>query len=126
MKKISLIIALFVSAISFANAQNNTSETYVTGYTRSNGTYVQGHYRTVANSTINDNYSTYPNVNPHTNKAGTIKPDYYSTPTYSQKSLYNSPPTNKSYSPPSPKPSTYSNYSTPSTNLSTYKSLFNK
>lgn len=44
---------------------------YVNGYRKSNGTYVQGYYRTSANHTVRDNYSTKGNVNPYTNKRGT-------------------------------------------------------
>ncbi|MFL6726011.1 MAG: hypothetical protein ACJ8FS_05805 [Sphingomicrobium sp.] len=48
-----------------------TGEHYVSGYTRSNGTYVTGHYQTNPNSTRNDNYSTRGNINPHTGEPGT-------------------------------------------------------
>jgi major membrane immunogen (membrane-anchored lipoprotein) len=123
MKKITLIIALIISAISFANAQYNSSKTYVSGYTKSNGTYVQGHYRTSSNSTINDNYSTYPNVNPHTGKLGTVKPDY-ATPTYSQKSTYNSTKSHNSYS---NSTKSYNSYSTPTYRITPspqYKSVY--
>lgn len=56
-----------------------TSEHYVSGYTRSNGTYVSGHYQTNANGTRNDNYSTRGNINPHTGVPGT-KPRDEDTP----------------------------------------------
>lgn len=39
-------------------------------YIRSNGTIVQRHYQTNANSTRNDNWSTRGNVNPFTGKPG--------------------------------------------------------
>jgi hypothetical protein len=48
-----------------------TGEHYTSGYFRSNGTYVSGHYQTNPNSTRNDNYSTLGNVNPHTGEPGT-------------------------------------------------------
>lgn len=57
--------------------QVNPNNSYVNGYYKSNGTYVQGYYRTKPNNTINDNYSTYPNVNPYNGKQGTIRPNYY-------------------------------------------------
>ena len=54
MKKIILTIAMaLIGVIAFSQ----TSE-YVNGYPKSNGTYVQGYYRTVANNTVYDNYST--------------------------------------------------------------------
>lgn len=80
MKKLVILFSLFIlSTICFCQVNQNNH--YVNGYTKSNGTYVQGYYRTNPNSTNVDNYSTYPNVNPYTGKTGTVTPDnYYSTP----------------------------------------------
>ena len=75
MKKI-LIIGFFSILGTISFGQVNSSSTYVNGYTKSNGTYVQGHYKTTPNNTINDNYSTKPNVNPYTGKQGTASPSY--------------------------------------------------
>jgi hypothetical protein len=47
------------------------SHTYVSGYSKNNGTHVAPHYRTKANSTKADNFSTKGNVNPYTDKVGT-------------------------------------------------------
>lgn len=44
---------------------------YVNGYTRSDGTYVQGHYRSSPNSYQYDNYGTSGNSNPYTGERGT-------------------------------------------------------
>lgn len=44
---------------------------YVSGYTKQDGTYVAPHYQTNPNNTVNDNYSTKPNVNPYTGQEGT-------------------------------------------------------
>jgi hypothetical protein len=74
-----------VSAVSFARGgsygggshgyhSTGTGEHYVSGYTRSNGTYVTGHYQTNSNDTRYDNWSSRGNVNPHTGKEGTIDP----------------------------------------------------
>jgi hypothetical protein len=60
---IAALLSIFV--VSAAHA-----DTYVNGYTRRDGTYVQGHYRSNANSTYNDNYSTRGNYNPYTGEAG--------------------------------------------------------
>ena len=46
----------------------------VRGYYKSDGTYVQPHYRTYPNSTVTDNYSFKGNYNPYTGKEGT---NYY-------------------------------------------------
>jgi hypothetical protein len=62
MKK--LLFAVLLSGYAFA-------DTYVDGYVRQDGTYVQGHYRSSPNNTTSDNYSTYGNTNPYTGKSGT-------------------------------------------------------
>lgn len=65
MKKILLTIATasIVAASAFA-------DTWVSGYYRSDGTYVQGHYRSSPNQYKYDNYSTWGNVNPYTGEKG--------------------------------------------------------
>jgi len=99
-----LAITLFLFGFIFCGyGQVNSNSTYVNGYYKSNGTYVNGYYRTAPNKTINDNYSTYPNVNPYTGKKGTVKPTYYTsptyytTPTYYSKPAYKAPKTNYYY-----------------------------
>lgn len=94
MKKLFfLIVFFFTTALTFAQ-----SEVWVNGYTRSNGTYVQGYYRTAPDYTINNNWSTVGNVNPHTGRAGTVSRSssysstYYSAPAYTQ-SYYSTPTT---------------------------------
>lgn len=59
---------------------SGVGEHRVSGYTRSNGTYVAPHYQTNADSTRNDNYSTRGNVNPHTGKEGTKPRDGETSP----------------------------------------------
>lgn len=110
MKKLFfLIVFFFTTALTFAQ-----SEVWVNGYTRSNGTYVQGYYRTAPDYTINNNWSTVGNVNPHTGRAGTVSRSsfnsstYYSAPAYTQSyysasSTYTTPsytPTNIIYTGP--------------------------
>lgn len=60
-----------VSTFSFADK-------YVNGYTRSNGTYVQGHMRSDVDSSFGNNYSTKGNVNPYTGQIGTKTQSYES------------------------------------------------
>lgn len=64
-KNIFLIIFLLLSTTILS------ADTYVDGYSRSDGTYVEGHYRSSPNDTVYDNYSTDGNVNPYTGKEGT-------------------------------------------------------
>lgn len=66
MKKIMLLTFLISSAA--------MADTYVNGYYRSNGTYVQPHYRSDSNDTKLDNWSTQGNVNPYTGQQGTKDP----------------------------------------------------
>lgn len=55
-------------------ANSAYSDTYVRGYTRSDGTYVQPHYRSSPDGNVWNNYSTKGNVNPYTGKRGTVDP----------------------------------------------------
>ena len=48
----------------------NPSNHYTPGYTRQNGTHVNGYHATNPNSTGTDNYSTKGNVNPWTGQPG--------------------------------------------------------
>lgn len=69
MKRLFLLLTLAFCLYSFGQ------DVYVNGYYRSNGTYVAPHYRTSPNKTVNDNYSTLGNYNPHTGKWGTLPRD---------------------------------------------------
>lgn len=66
-----ILITMFLL---FALSCEVYAATYVRGYTRRDGTYVSGHYRSTPNYTRLDNYSTKGNYNPYTGKAGTINP----------------------------------------------------
>lgn len=70
----TLIAILSISGAALAQSYGNS--TYQNGYYRSNGTYVQGHYKTQSNGTNRDNYSTYGNTNPYTGKSGSRAQDY--------------------------------------------------
>jgi hypothetical protein len=70
MKKAILPLVLLASVIT-ANAQDYH---YNRGYYRNNGTYVQPHWQTNPDGNINNNWNTYPNVNPFTGRPGTIRP----------------------------------------------------
>lgn len=47
-------------------------EVFVHGHKRNNGTIVESYYRTKANGTVSDNYSTKGNVNPYTGRVGSV------------------------------------------------------
>ena len=77
MRKLALacVSAAAVSGVVAAIAPAEAG--YVHGYTRSNGTYVQGHYRSSPNQSYSDNYSIRGNYNPYTGKTGTRSPQSY-------------------------------------------------
>ena len=54
----------------------NLNTTSVSGYTKSNGTYVQSHVRTMPNNTNWDNFSTKGHVNIYTGTTGYRARDY--------------------------------------------------
>lgn len=59
---------------------NGFADTYVQGYTKKNGTYVEPHYRTSEDSNKFNNYSTQGNVNPYNGNVGHVDP--YVQPSY--------------------------------------------
>jgi hypothetical protein len=66
------IVCGFVAAFTLAVVAS--AGDYVSGYSRSNGTYVAPHYKTSPNSTVQDNYSYRGNTNPYTGSTGS---NYY-------------------------------------------------
>lgn len=68
MNKLLILFILFFLTVQSCYA------TYVMGYYRKNGTYVQPHHRSNPNSSRFDNYSTKGNYNPYTGKKGTVNP----------------------------------------------------
>lgn len=83
MKKSLFFFALLASSFCYSQ----TSQVWVDGYTKSNGTYVQGYYKTVPNSTATNNYSYSGNYNPNTGTVGT-KPLYYNSTPTENRTLY--------------------------------------
>ncbi|MBK8611865.1 MAG: hypothetical protein IPL84_18525 [Chitinophagaceae bacterium] len=93
MRKLATIIIVFLSIFSFTSLFAQ-SDTYVNGYYKKNGTYVQPHFKTAPNNSMFDNYSTKGNYNPYTGKPGWIDPyskvssSYYSAIPYSYRPSY--------------------------------------
>lgn len=71
---------VFLALMLVASAASVLADTYVSPYVRSDGTYVQGHYRSDPNGSRSDNYSARGNINPYTGERGSSDP--YSTPSY--------------------------------------------
>lgn len=88
MKIMQHCVALFAIACLSVPA---VADTYVSGYTRSNGTYVAPHYRSSPDSSFNNNWSTKGNTNPYTGQSG------YKTPSYGSGPSYGSPRSDSSY-----------------------------
>lgn len=82
--RISLAITVAISLLGWTSAA--LSDTYVRGYTRNDGVYVQPHHRTNPDSNRFNNYGTQGNVNPYTGQAGTVDP-YKPTNPYGANSL---------------------------------------
>lgn len=70
----TLMLGMFAVAISVSAF---AKDTYVKGYVKKDGTYVQPHYRTSPDSNPYNNYSTKGNTNPYTGKEGTKDPYSY-------------------------------------------------
>lgn len=80
MKAAIMLVTASLLVPTSALAQSSHS---VRGYVKRDGTYVAPAHRTNPNTTRNDNWTTRPNVNPYTGKAGTKAPDYsYKAPSY--------------------------------------------
>jgi len=88
MKKIfaTLLFSLFL-IFSFNHAL--ARDVYVNGYYKSNGTYVQPHYRSAPDGNFNNNWSTKGNINPYTGAVGTKTYDSYNNDYNSYNDNYN-------------------------------------
>lgn len=90
MRLLTIVLTAMALSVTAASAQylghshggwgygtgSNPSSHYVRPYTRSDGTYVGGHYQTNPNGTQYDNYGTRGNYNPYTGRYGTRTPHY--------------------------------------------------
>lgn len=75
-----LIVAAIMLAVATVGMVPSVAEAscYTSGYTRSNGTYVNGYSRSCPDSTVTNNYTFYGNDNPYTGERGANR--YYSSP----------------------------------------------
>lgn len=73
MKKfIALLFGILIATVVDARGhQGGGGHVSVSGYTKSNGTYVQPHHRTAPDGIKTNNWSHVGNVNPYTGKVGT-------------------------------------------------------
>jgi len=89
--------ALAISFILAATASSAIADSYVHGYTRSNGTYVAPYYRSSPDSSYNNNWSVSPNVNPYTGQQGSHSPTWNDRPPSSNLPDYNDRPSYPRY-----------------------------
>ena len=84
-----LLISTGSAFAQYSGTGSNTDVEYIEGYTKDNGTYVKGYYRTEANSYNLDNFSAKGNYNSYTGEVGTVE---YDSPynSYNSSSNYNS------------------------------------
>src|SRR5262245_33139475 len=78
LKNLTLLVASLGLTLGFAQAAQaqkgggrGGGAVHVNGYYRSNGTYVQPHYRSAPDGNFYNNWSTKGNVNPFTGEPGT-------------------------------------------------------
>lgn len=67
------------------------ADEYVNGHIRSDGTYVQPHYRSSPNGNLYDNYSSQGNTNPYTGQSGHQRNEFSNPPAYQQPGPYGNP-----------------------------------
>jgi len=71
LKRLLVASLALVASMAFA-------DTWVPGYFKQDGTYVEGHFRSDPDSTNVNNFSTQGNTNPYTGSNGTRAQDYSS------------------------------------------------
>jgi len=83
MQKISMLRKVVLAGIfSLTVASPALAETFVDGHFRSDGTYVQPHWRSNPDGNFSNNWSTQGNVNPYTGQWGTRQSPSQAFPNY--------------------------------------------
>ncbi len=83
--------AVLAAALSLTVGSAALADVSVDGHYRSDGTYVQPHYRSNPDGNFSNNWSTYGNVNPYTGQWGTRQSPSQSFPSYRTYSFPSSP-----------------------------------
>ena len=71
------LVVIITISVFFIYSNYSNADVWVNGYTRSNGTYVQGHYRSSPDGNPYNNYSYPGNTNPYTGVTAPGNPDTY-------------------------------------------------
>jgi hypothetical protein len=74
MKLLSVFLLLSISISAFAAPRRSSSPVHVRSAVTKRGVYRPAHARTAPDRTQRNNWSSKPNVNPYTGKAGTRTP----------------------------------------------------
>jgi len=75
--KMKKVLIAIVAAFTLFQSYPVYAQVRVSGHYRSNGSYVQPHYRSSPDGNFYNNWSTFPNINPYTGSFGTrITPSY--------------------------------------------------
>ena len=74
---LSLLASILVPVLHADAKSSSGSSVYVRGYTKSNGTYVEPHYRSAPDGDPTNNYSYPGNTNPYTGETATGDPSTY-------------------------------------------------
>jgi hypothetical protein len=74
MRRLNVAVAVLAIFLLGTISQVLAEDVRVRGYFRQDGTYVQPHMRSAPDSSYNNNWSTYPNINPYTGQQGTHQP----------------------------------------------------
>ncbi|MHC8310044.1 hypothetical protein ACYZUC_10595 [Pseudomonas sp. GT1P32] len=75
-------VLIFSTLLLAALTTTAYADKYVTGYTKSSGTYVAPHVRSSADSSYNNNWTVKGNTNPYTGQNGTRQPQYGGSQSY--------------------------------------------
>lgn len=95
------VFLLLGTFASFVIVSSVYADTYVRGYTRKDGTYVQPHYRSSPDGNPYNNWSTRGNVNPYTGEPGTrnVTPNYGNGNSYPAQRSYEQLDSSTTFSP---------------------------
>jgi hypothetical protein len=69
-----LMLKFMIPALALIAMPAAAETVRVKGHVNKNGVYVAPHARTAPDSRVTNNWSSKPNVNPYTGKAGTVDP----------------------------------------------------
>jgi hypothetical protein len=88
MHRLNVGVAVLAICLLGTVSQVLADDVRVRGYSRQDVSYVQPHMRSAPDSSYNNNWSTYPNINPYTGQQGTHQPRLFDNNSNSNRSDY--------------------------------------